>query len=344
MSNVEYSFVTDSSVPVRWGVLGAARIAASKMIPAIIKSEHCELRAIGSRDLGKASALAKEFSIPVAYGSHEEVIADPLVDAVYIALPNHLHVRWALAAASCGKHVLCEKPLAMNAEEAMLLKAVKETVLISEAFMVRQQPRWIRLREILTSERYGKPKVIHSMLSFFMNNPDDFRNVPAFGGGALYDLGCYTVMASRFVFGQEPTRVFATSEKDAKHGVDTISSAILDFGGGRHAIFTVSTDMASSQTLQVVCEKGFIDLPKAYVPFRDKSATIEIDTSVSHDLSELSTIVFGQLDQYECEVTNFSMAVKGICSPSYGLDDAISNAKVMDAVFASMVSQRWVAV
>lgn len=332
---------TATPVPVRWGILGAARIAEAKTIPAMKASTLCQLQAIGSRDIQKARAMADEFGIAAAYGSYEEVINDPLVEAVYIALPNHLHVKWARAAALKGKHVLCEKPMAMSAAEARQLEDVPPDVRVSEAFMVRQQPRWQRLREILRSGDYGQPKTVHSLLSFFMNNPEDFRNTPAFGGGALYDLGCYTVMTARFVFGQEPVKVMAIAEPDPVHGVDMFSSAILDFGQGRHAVFTVSTAMASSQTLQVVCEKGFIDLPKSYVPARNEPSHIHVDISASHDLSDVTTTSFEPLDQYMCEVTNFSKAVRGDTSTYFGIEDAIANARVLDTIFASIKSGQW---
>lgn len=337
--------LSDSSIaPVRWGILGAARIAAAKTIPAMKASPWCQVQAIGSRDIGKARSMAAEFGIPSAYGSYEEVLDDPLVEAVYIALPNHLHVKMALAAAAKGKHVLCEKPMAMTAAEANALKDIPAEIRVSEAFMVRQQPRWQKLREILRSGTYGQPKTMHSLLSFFMSNPEDFRNTPEFGGGALYDLGCYTAMTARYVFEQEPLRVMAIAELDKPGGVDIFSTAVLDFGQGRHAVFTVSTAMASSQTLQVVCEKGFIDLPKSYVPARNEPSHIHVDISASHDLSDVTTTSFEPLDQYESEVTNFSKAVRGDTSSYFGIPDAIANARVLDAIFASIRSGRWEAV
>ena len=331
------------SPPVAWGVLGAARIAAAKTIPAMLASSWCEAKAIAARDLPRAKAIAVQFGIPKAYGSYEALLDDPTIEAVYIALPNHLHVMWALAAARKGKHVLCEKPMAMTAAEARELHAAPRDVKISEAFMVRQQPRWEALRELLSAGTYGKPMTVQSLLSFFMNNPDDFRNRPQFGGGALYDLGCYTAMAARYVFEEEPARVMAVAERDA-NGVDVFATAVLDFGAGRHAAFTVSTAMASAQTLHVVCEKGFVDLPKPYVPPRSEPSQILVDTSASHDLSMVEATTFPAADQYELEVTNFSKIVRGHSAPFFGPDDAIANMRVLDAIFAAIRSGGWQAV
>lgn len=326
--------------PVRWGILGAARIAAAKTIPAMKASPWCHVQAIGARDLSRAQKMAEELGIESAYGSYLEVLDDPNVEAVYIALPNHLHVEMALAAAAKGKHVLCEKPIALTADQAKALLNAPGGLKISEAFMVRQQPRWEKLREILRSGQYGKPKTAQMLLSFFMSNPDDFRNKPEYGGGANYDLGCYTVMTARYVFEREPVRVMALAEND-QHGVDIFTTAILDFGDGCHASFTVSTAMASAQTLHVVCERGFIDLPKPYVPARSEPSHIHVDISASHDLSDVTTTSFDALDQYESEVANFSKAIRGEKAPFFGVDDAVANMKVMDALFASMKSGQW---
>jgi predicted dehydrogenase len=332
--------IRSTVAPVRWGILGAARIAAGKTIPGMVASAWCQPQAIGARDLGRAQSLARQFGIPSAYGSYEQVLNDPAVEAVYIALPNHLHVQWALAAADKGKHVLCEKPIAMTAEEAAILARSPRTIKIAEAFMVRQQPRWAKLREILGSGRYGAPLTAQMLLSFFMSNPNDFRNKPEFGGGAVYDLGCYTTMTARYVFEAEPKRVVAVAELD-KNGVDTTTTAILDFGVGRHAAFTVSIAMASSQTLHVVCERGFLDLPKPYVPARDEPSHLHADISASHDLSDVTTTSFEALDQYETEVTEFSKALRGKAVPFFGIEDAIANMRVIDAIFASIKSGQW---
>jgi predicted dehydrogenase len=326
--------------PVRWGILGAARIADGAILPGIAKSGWASAHAIAARDLARAEAMAGRHGIGRAYGSYEALLADPEVEAVYVALPNHLHVEWTRKAADAGKHVLCEKPAAMNAGELAALTGVDPALRISEAFMVRQQPRWIRLNEILRGGEYGRPLSFSSLLSFMMTNDQDFRQRPEWGGGAYYDLGCYTAMAARFVFGGEPLRAMALMQRNPA-GIDMFSSVILDFGDGRQANFNVSLAAASSQSVQIVCERAFINLPQAYVPSRERPNTIQIDTSADHANSMIELIEFPALDQYEAEVTNFSRVIRGEDAPYYGLDDARANAAVADAVFASAQSGSW---
>ncbi|WP_024844322.1 Gfo/Idh/MocA family protein [Paracoccus pantotrophus] len=331
------------TVPVRWGILGAARIADGAVIPGMVKSAYALPHAIGARDRSRAQDMADRHGVPYAYGSYAEVIADPQVEAVYIALPNHLHIEWARRAADAGKHVLVEKPGAMRAADYAVLDGVDPSLKISEAFMVRQQPRWIRLRDILRSGEYGVPLTFSSLLSFTMTNGQDFRQQPEWGGGAYYDLGCYTAMAARYAFDAEPLRVFAEMERNAA-GIDLFTSVIMDFGGGRQASFMVSLAQASSQSIQIVCERAFINLPQAYVPSHRDPNLILIDTSADHANSEITTLSFPALDQYEEEVTNFSRAVRGEKVPYFDLADARSNAAVCDAVFASANSGTWASV
>lgn len=333
--------MNDIAAPVRWGILGAARIADGAVIPGLVRSAWCEPLAIGARSKERARAMADRHGIPRAYGSYEEVLADPDVEAVYVALPNHLHIEWTRKAADAGKHVLCEKPAAMTATELALLDGIDPALKVSEAFMVRQQPRWIRLREILAAGEYGKPLSFSSLLSFMMTDEADFRQKPEFGGGAYYDLGCYTAMAARYVFSAEPERVFAATERNAG-GIDMFTSVIMDFGGGRHATFMVSLAQASSQSIQIVCERAFISLPQAYVPSRVSPNTIAIDTSADHANSNIHMLEFPALDQYEEEVTNFSRAIRGEAAPYFDMNDARANAAVADAVFASARSGTWV--
>jgi predicted dehydrogenase len=332
--------MTDAFTPVRWGVLGAARIAAGATIPGMVASPYCDPVAIAARDLSRARAMADEFDIENAYAGYDTLLADPNVEVVYIALPNHLHPEWMARAAAAGKHVLCEKPAAMTKAELSVLDDVDPGLKIAEAFMVRHQPRWQALKETIASGKYGAPKTVASLLSFMMTKEDDFRTRPEWGGGAIYDLGCYTAMAARFVYGTEPIRVFAELDRDDR-GIDMFSSVVLDFGEGSHAIFNVSLGEASAQNLQVVCERGFIELPKAYVPSRTEPNLINIDISADHAKSDVSTLSFPALDQYEAEVANFSRAVRGEDVPFYGMDDARANAAVLDAIFASAEHGGW---
>jgi predicted dehydrogenase len=332
--------MSDQSTPVRWGILGAARIADGAVIPGLTKSARSVPLAVGARDLPRAQALAHKHGISKAYGSYEEVLADPDVEVVYIALPNHLHVDWARKAADAGKHVLIEKPGALRAADYVALEGIDPALKVSEAFMVRQQPRWIKLREILKGGQYGAPLTFSSLLSFMMTNEQDFRQKPEWGGGAYYDLGCYTAMAARYVFDAEPTRVLAVMEKNAG-GIDMFTSVIMDFGDGRQGTFMVSLAQASSQSIQIVCEKAFINLPQAYVPSRTQPNTILIDTSADHANSNVHALEFPALDQYEEEVTNFSRAIRGEDAPYFDLVDARANAAVCDAIFEAAASGTW---
>ena len=334
---------TNEPDPVRWGILGAGRIAEGAVLPALGKSPAARAHAIAARDRDRAVAMAGRCSVEKAYGSYDALLADPAVEVVYVALPNHLHVEYARKAAKAGKHVLVEKPVALTRAELVAFDGVDPRLRIAEAFMVRHQPRWQALRARLAGGEHGEVCTVSSLLSFMMTGEDDFRTRPEWGGGAIYDLGCYTAMAARFVFGREPLRALAECHRDAR-GIDMFSSVILDFGRGRHAVFAVSLAQASAQSLQVVCERACIDLPKAYVPSRTEPNLIHIDLSQDHAKSDLTTLEFAPLDQYEAEVTNFSRAVRGETVPFYGLDDARANMAAVDAIFESARTGAWAAV
>lgn len=324
--------------PVRWGILGAARIARTRVLPALQASPWCAVHAVASRQEGVGRELAEAFGAARVHHRYEDLLADPLVEAVYIPLPNHLHIPYALQAVANGKHVLCEKPLALTAVEAAALREAPAGIQIAEAFMVRHQPRWIALRELLRSGAQGRARALHSLLSFCMTDADGFRNHPAHGGGAIYDMGCYAVMAARYMFEAEPVRVMAMADLDPATGADRLSSVMLDFGEGRHAAFTVSTAMALSQSLHVVCERGFIELPHPYAPVPAQKALIHIDTGLTHEQPVRQTLSFDDVDQFEHQVTNFARAVRGIVAPPFGLEDAIANLRAIDAIRASMTS------
>lgn len=335
--------MSNTMSPVKWGVLGAARIADSAVIPGLVKSDWCTPYAIAARNIERAKAMADKHGAPKAYGSYDELLSDPEIEAVYIALPNHLHIEWAKKAADAGKHVLIEKPAAMRTEEFAAFEAIDPNLKISEAFMVRHQPRWTKLREILDSGKYGRTLSVSTTLSFKMVNTQDFREKPEWGGGAYYDLGCYTAMATRFVFNAEPKRVLVAMEN---HGtdVDRLSSVILDYGEGRLATFMVSISQGASQSLNIACENASIRLPNAYVPASDTSNTIHIDTALNLDQSALEIHEFPALDQYQAEVENFAKAIRGEDAPYFDIDDARANATISDAIFSSAKMGTWAAV
>ena len=226
---------------VKWGVLGAANIALKKVIPAMQQSEWSEITGIASRDLKKAQEASRTLGIAKAYGSYEELLSDPEIEAIYNPLPNHLHVPWSIKAAEAGKHVLCEKPLSMTVAEAKTLLAAQKRagVKMGEAFMVRTHPQWLRARELVQSGKIGELKAISGTFSYFNRDPANVRNMADIGGGAMMDIGCYPITTSRFMFGEEPTRVVGLIENDPDFKTDRLASAILDFPSGP-ATFTCS--------------------------------------------------------------------------------------------------------
>src|ERR1700737_156803 len=246
---------------VEWGVLGVANIATKKVIPAMQRGEWSEVTAIASRDLDKARQAAKELGIPKAYGSYEELLTDPDVEAIYNPLPNHLHVPWSIKAMEAGKHVLCEKPVALNAAEAKTLVPVRDRsgVEIGEAFMVRTHPQWLRTSELIRNGRIGELRAIVGVFSYFNRDPKNVRSKPEWGGGGLLDIGCYPITMSRCMYGAEPLRVSGVLERDPEFGTDRLASAILEFSGG-HAVFTCSTQMVPYQRMQFLGTKGRIEI------------------------------------------------------------------------------------
>src|ERR1700730_8463559 len=237
---------------VRWGILSTAAIGLGKVIPAMQRGEWSEISAIASRDVEKARQAAKRLGIPKACGSYEELLADQALEAIYNPLPNHLHVPWTIKAAEAGKHVLCEKPIGLNMDEARQLLAVRDRtgVRIQEAFMVRTHPQWSGTLELIKSGRIGELRAIAGFFSYFNRDPANIRNKPETGGGALMDIGCYPITMSRFIFGEEPHRALALIERDPELGTDRLTSALLDFPSG-HSSFTCSTQMVPYQRMQI---------------------------------------------------------------------------------------------
>jgi predicted dehydrogenase len=250
---------------VRWGVLSTAKIALTKVIPAMQRSPWCEIAAIASRDLSRAKDAVRELHIPKAYGSYEELLADEAIEAVYNPLPNHLHVFWTIRAAEARKHVLCEKPIALNAVEARELIDVRNRsgVKIQEAFMVRTHPQWLETRRLIKSGRIGRLRSITCFFSYFNRDPANIRNQLELGGGALMDIGCYPITISRFIYENEPRRVMALIERDPVFGTDSLTSAVLDFPDG-HSTFTCSTRLAEYQRMIFLGTEGRIEV---LIPF-----------------------------------------------------------------------------
>jgi predicted dehydrogenase len=329
--------MSDHRSAVRWGVLSTASIATTKVIPGLRRARNADLLGIASRDAATASAVAGSLDIPRAYGSYEELLADPDLDAVYIPLPNHLHARWTIAAAQAGKHVLCEKPLALTAVEAQgMVDACREAgVLLMEAFMYRFHPSWVAVRELVASGRIGRLRAVDSWFSYFNDDPANIRNIRAVGGGALYDIGCYSVNLSRMLFGAEPVRVRSSVVRDDAGGVDVLTCGILEFDAGV-ATFTCSTRTEPDQRVHVYGSSGRIsvDIPFNIPPDRPTSISV-VAGGEPPVAPAIERITFDTADPYACEAEAFGAAILDGGPVPVPPDDGVANLRVIEAMFAA---------
>ena len=326
---------------IRWGVISTALIATKKVIPGIQRSSRGTVEAIASRDAGRARAAATELGIPRSYGSYEAMLADPDIDAVYNPLPNNLHVDWTIAAVEAGKHVLCEKPIGMNAEDAARLREVAGQRHIMEAFMVRFHPQWLRVRELVRSGAIGELRAVQIYFAFDNRDPDNIRNRLDTGGGALLDIGCYGIVSGRFCFEAEPVRVVSLIDRDPDFGVDRLSSVIADMGGGRQLSFMVSTQVAPHQHVLLSGTRGRIEVLIPFNAPQMEATRIRIDSGA--ELGGASSVeeVLPAVDQYAEEADAFARAVLGEAELPYGVEDAIRNMNILDAIVRSEKSGRW---
>jgi predicted dehydrogenase len=327
---------------VRWGVLSTANIGVRKVIPAMLRAELSTVTAIASRDLAKARTVAAQLNIPTAYGSYEELVADPNIDAIYNPLPNQLHVPWTIRAAEAGKHVLCEKPLSMTLAEAQSLLPVRDRtgVLIGEAFMIRSHPQWLRLRALIDEGRIGTLRSIAAFFSYFNTDPANIRNIPETGGGALYDIGCYCIQAARTGFAQQPTRVVGLIDRDPQLCTDRLTSAILDFPAG-HALFTCSTQFVPYQRVHFFGTKGRIEIEIPFNAPTDRPTRLFIDDGRDFFGSGIATETFPTCDQYTLQGEAFSRAILEGTPIPVSLEAGIANMAVIEAIFASAHSGQW---
>ena len=327
---------------VRWGVLGAAKIAVEKVIPAMQEGQESEVLAIASRDLEKARRAAKTLGVAKTYDSYEALLADPEIEAVYNPLPNHLHVPWTIKAAEAGKHVLCEKPLSLTTGEARQLLSVrnKTGVNIQEAFMVRTHPQWLKTREWIKTGRIGQLRSILGFFSYFNRDAANIRNNPAYGGGALMDIGCYPINISRFIFEEEPRRVSSLIERDPEMEIDRLTSAILDFPSGQ-SIFTCSTQLAPYQRMHFFGSKGRIEVE---IPFNiptGERTRIFIDDGSDLYGRNIETIEIAPANQYTIQADLFSRAIRENGETAISLEDSVNNMAVIEAVFRSAETGKW---
>lgn len=330
---------------LKWGILGVANIATKLVIPAMQKGERTEITAIASRDLQKAQQAARSLGIPKAYGSYEELLADPDIDAIYNPLPNHLHIPWTIKAAEAGKHVLCEKPLSMNTEEALSLIDVRNRtgVKIQEAFMIRTHPQWEHIIGLTKSGRIG---TVRSVMGYFhYNNTDskNVRNILKYGGGGLLDIGCYLIYSSRLIFGADPEKVVGLIRRDPEFKTDMLTSAILDYSDQQgHAVFTCSTQAVPNQRIQVFGTNGRLEIEVPFTPPADDAARLYIDDGSKLPNREPEVIEFEPCNQYTLQGDAFSKAVQEDSELPLTLETSVINMAIIDALFKSADTGGWV--
>lgn len=327
---------------VRWGILGAARIASVKVIPAMQRGAWSQVSAIASRDIDKARRVAADLGIPKAYGSYEALLADPEIEAIYNPLPNHLHVPWSIRAAEAGKHVLCEKPIALNVAECRTLIDARDRtcVKIGEAFMVRTHPQWLRAREIVRSGEIGDLRAVLAAFSYFNRDPANIRNIPESGGGGLMDIGCYPIQISRFLFEDEPLRVVGRLEYDPDFKIDRLASAILDFPSGQ-CVLTCSTQLVPYQRVEILGTRGRVEVEIPFNAPPDRPCRIFVDDGRDVFGSGVKTEEFPICDQYTIQADLFSQAVRQGGDVPTPLEDSLGNMAVIEALFRSARENAW---
>lgn len=324
---------------VRFGILSTALIGREQVVPAIQDAENCVVTAIASRDLAKARAMADRFSVPHAFGSYEEMLASSVIDAVYIPLPTSQHAEWTVKAANAGKHVLCEKPIALKAADIEPLIAARDRnkVVVTEAYMVTYAPVWLKVRELLAQGAIGRLRMVQGAFSYFNDDPANMRNIPALGGGALPDIGVYPTMTTRFATGKEPLRVQARTDRDPTFGTDVFSSVRADFGDFELS-FYVSTQLALRQVMVFHGTKGFLEVKSPFNANRYGAEELEL-----HDLNHATTQVFRFSDsrQYKLEAEAFSKLVLGQKAEVVTLENSYKNQKFIDAIYRASSQDGW---
>jgi predicted dehydrogenase len=327
---------------VKWGILGVANIAVKKVIPAMQRGQWSEITAIASRDLAKARTAAQQLNIAKAYGSYEELIADPEIEAIYNPLPNNLHVEWTIKAAESGKHVLVEKPISMTVAQALPLLEVRDQtgVKIEEAFMVRTNPQWVATLDMIREGRIGEVRSIAGFFSYNNQDPNNIRNNRETGGGGLMDIGCYMIFFARLIFGTEPTRVVSLIDEHPETRTDILTSALMDFPAG-HATFTCSTRVTPYQRVQIVGTTGRIEVQIPVNAPPDQSLKVFVDDGSDLTGGSIQTFQFEPCDQYTVQGDLFSQAIRENKDPVLSLEDSIRNMAVIEAIFKSAKSGSW---
>jgi predicted dehydrogenase len=325
---------------IRWGILSTANIGVQKVIPAIQQSANGEVVALASRNEEKARLLAEQLGIPRTHASYEALLEDPFIDAIYNPLPNHLHVPWTIKALEAGKHVLCEKPIGLNASDARKLMAAAEQfprLKLMEAFMYRFHPQWQQVKKWIDEGALGKVKTLQAFFSYFNADPANIRNQADIGGGALMDIGCYCIQFPRFIFGKEPQRVVALINHDPIMQTDRLTSGMLDFGEGISATFTCSTQLQSFQRVQIVGTDGRVELEIPVNAPPDVPVKVIMQTSKGQE-----QLTFGPANQYTLQAEAFAKAILEDLPVPSPFTDAIDNMIVIDALFESSERNVWV--
>ena len=323
---------------VRWGVLSTSDLALKQVIPAMQQGTYSEISAIASRNLASAQAAAAQLGIIKAYGSYEELLADPDIDAIYNPLPNHLHVPWSIKALEAGKHVLCEKPIAMTAAEAQTLADAGRAhphLKLTEAFMYRYHPQWQRARQLVSEGKIGELRTVQTLFSYFLDDSNNIRNIADVGGGAMMDIGCYAVSVPRFIFGAEPSRVSAIVEYDPRFKTDRLASAVLDFGTGT-ATFTCGTQLSPYQRVHILGTQGRIEIEIPFNAPKDRPCKIWYEHA-----GQIEEMVLDVCNQYTLQGDVVSQAILNDTAVPTPIEDAVSNMRVIEAVFQSDLNGGW---
>lgn len=327
---------------IKWGVLSTARIGVKQVIPAMQRGQFSEVTAIGSRSLAQARQVAEQLGIPTCYGSYDELLADPDIDAIYNPLPNHLHYQWTKKAMEAGKHVLCEKPLGLNIEEIQALIRIRDRCRVKggEAFMVKTMSQWNAVLNKIVNGEIGKLRMVQGMFSYHNTDPGNIRNIQGYGGGAMWDIGCYPVTMSRYLFREEPIRVAASLEFDPEMNIDRLATVIMDFPSGK-ALFGTSTQLVPFQRMHVFGTGGHLEVPIPFNAPNDRPCVIKQDSgdilfdNVIH--TSLETV-----DQYSLQGDAFSRAIIEDHEVPSTFEDALANTKVLLAIFQAAQEECWV--
>jgi predicted dehydrogenase len=326
-------------------VLSTAKIGTAKVIPAMQRGTRSTVAAVASRDLGRAREAASALGIPTAYGSYEALIDDPSIDAVYIPLPNHLHLYWTTRAANAGKHVLCEKPLGFTEADVMAYIETRDRtrVKIQEAFMVRTHPQWLRAREMVRAGALGRVLGMIGAFSYYNADPLNIRNIAAYGGGALFDIGCYFVMTARFIFDREPTRVMALMDRDPEFETDRLTSMVLDFDEATF-VGTCATQMTPFQRIQILGSTARLEIEIPFNAPPDRTCKLFFDARGVLGGSSVETIEIEACDQYTIQGDRFAQAIQEGLPEVYPLEESLANFRVIDALRRSAQDGSWVTV